>query len=452
MAQNWKQWEGQVVSGKFALRHYLGGSEHSAVFLTEAWEHGLEKAAIKLIAADPENAGLQLSLWKEATKLSHPHLIKLYQMGRGQLEKTDLLYLVMEYAELDLSQIIPRETFPPDETRETLKRILDALAFLHGNGFIHGHLTPTNIMSVGGELKLSSDRISRISNWSGSRGAPGDYDPPEVENGVYRPSGDVWSLGIILVETLPQRLPAWVRTEQGDPVLPPTLPPPFFEIARNCLRWDPQRRWPVPEIQARLEPAAPAPEPQRSALLGKNLMKWRYIIPAVGAALVLAAILAGPKLLDHHRVQPEPGQGRATSSTGTPAQKIASMKKSSSRALPRQSSHQTLEKTQTPTGGAVQNGVRRKVLPDVPKDASDTIRGTIRVSVKVAVDAAGSVTEATLVSAGPSRYFANLALKAARRWEFWPASVDGQHVSREWVLKFEFRKTGTDAIPAQAAP
>jgi hypothetical protein len=32
--EEWKKWEGRV-DGKFPLGHWLGGSEHSAVFLTE---------------------------------------------------------------------------------------------------------------------------------------------------------------------------------------------------------------------------------------------------------------------------------------------------------------------------------------------------------------------------------------------------------------------------------
>ncbi|HET7100898.1 MAG TPA: protein kinase, partial [Terriglobia bacterium] len=159
MPQRWKQWEGQTLDGKFHLREYLGGSERSAVFLTGDRERGVEKAAIKLIPADPADAKLQLSRWKEAAKLSHPHLIRLFQTGRCRLEDRDLLYLVMEYAELDLSQVLSKVPFPPEETRETLRVVLDTLAYLHGKGFVHGRLKPANIMSVDGQLKLSSDGL-----------------------------------------------------------------------------------------------------------------------------------------------------------------------------------------------------------------------------------------------------------------------------------------------------
>src|SRR2546425_7588994 len=105
ITEAWKQWEGHVVNGEFCLNQYLGGDENSAVFLTEHGEQGLQ-AAIKLLAAPQENAELQLSRWELAAKLSHPHLVQLFQMGRCQLGDTGLLYVVMEYAEENLSQIV----------------------------------------------------------------------------------------------------------------------------------------------------------------------------------------------------------------------------------------------------------------------------------------------------------------------------------------------------------
>ena len=82
MNEAWKHWEGHIVNGEFRLRQYLGGSEDSAVFLTERGKPQPQKAAIKLIAADPASATLQLSRWALAAQLSHPHLIRLFHSGR----------------------------------------------------------------------------------------------------------------------------------------------------------------------------------------------------------------------------------------------------------------------------------------------------------------------------------------------------------------------------------
>ncbi len=324
MTESWKQWQGQTLDGKYYLREYLGGSEHSGVFLTGDRERGVEEAAIKLIPADSANAELRFSRWKEAAKLSHPHLIRLFHTGRGRLGDNDLLYVVMEYAELDLSQVLSKVPFPPDETRETLRVILDALGYLHGKGFVHSRLKPTNVMSINGQLKLSSDGLCRRNEWGGGKGTQGAYDPPEAENGISTPAGDVWSFGMILVELLPQHAPAWVTTEEGDPVIPRTLPEPYYDIARNCLRWDPARRWTVARIAARLEPEAPAaPSPASKAQIDsgprKTFTQRRTLLAAAAAALTLAVVLAGLKLLNRHHAQPAPVQNQVAHSTEPPA-------------------------------------------------------------------------------------------------------------------------------------
>jgi TonB family protein len=99
-----------------------------------------------------------------------------------------------------------------------------------------------------------------------------------------------------------------------------------------------------------------------------------------------------------------------------------------------------------------QDGVVRQVLPDVPQKARDTIRGTIGVSARIGVDPSGSVARATLDSPGPSKYFADLALEAARQWKFAPAKIDGQGVSSEWTLRFEFSAAGVKVRPMRTAP
>ena len=106
----------------------------------------------------------------------------------------------------------------------------------------------------------------------------------------------------------------------------------------------------------------------------------------------------------------------------------------------------------TSTGGFVPGEIVQEVLPAVSQKTRDTIRGTVRVSVRVSVDPSGSVQKAILDSPRSSDYFANLALRAARRWRFRPAEVDGRDVSSEWVLRFEFTKTGTQVFPVTAVP
>src|SRR5437899_443663 len=110
MIETWKRWEGQLINGQFLLGEYLGGSGQSAVFVTEVGGAERNKAAIKLVPADLENAESRLARWRRLAKLSHPHLLRMFGMGRCELGNTELVYLVMEYAEENLSQILPHRS------------------------------------------------------------------------------------------------------------------------------------------------------------------------------------------------------------------------------------------------------------------------------------------------------------------------------------------------------
>ena len=97
-----------------------------------------------------------------------------------------------------------------------------------------------------------------------------------------------------------------------------------------------------------------------------------------------------------------------------------------------------------------QNGVVRRVMPQVSPSARRTIQGKIKVRVKVEVDAAGNVADAKLESAGPSKYFSRIALEAAQGWKFSPAQGGEQGVAPEWKLQFTFSKNGTEASAVRA--
>ncbi|MFZ0296879.1 MAG: TonB family protein, partial [Candidatus Sulfotelmatobacter sp.] len=104
-----------------------------------------------------------------------------------------------------------------------------------------------------------------------------------------------------------------------------------------------------------------------------------------------------------------------------------------------------------PTATAA-GSVLHQVMPDVSRNAQHTIEGRLKVVVDVSVDASGNVSEAKVVSPGPSRYFANKALAAARGWKFNPPQVNGQAAPSEWVLRFQFRRTAIDVFPVEKHP
>ncbi|MFZ0320844.1 MAG: protein kinase, partial [Candidatus Sulfotelmatobacter sp.] len=225
-----KTWEGRSVDGKFPLRQWLGSSDRSLVFLTERSGNGAQKAAIKLIpaevfSADNIDQAAQLSRWANTSKLSHPHLIRLFENGRGQIDGNNFLYVVMEYAEENLAQILPQRSLSPEEVKEMLPAVAEALAYLHQAGLAHGHIKPSNIMAVDDQLKISSDSLRK----SGERDkqAPSAYLAPEAVATGPTPEADVWSFGAMLIAVLTQHVPN-LEKRNGAEVAIPYIPQPFY--------------------------------------------------------------------------------------------------------------------------------------------------------------------------------------------------------------------------------
>ena len=83
-----------------------------------------EKPSIKLAHAIRNPPERQLRRWRLAAELSHPNLMRLFERGTWQLDNVPLLYVVMEYADEDLSQVIPERPLTVQEAREMLEPAL----------------------------------------------------------------------------------------------------------------------------------------------------------------------------------------------------------------------------------------------------------------------------------------------------------------------------------------
>ena len=233
LSELWKNWEGRVADGKFPLRQWLGGSDHSAVFLTERTGSGPQKAAIKLIPADSRKAA-QISLWADAAKLSHPHLIRLFEYGRCQIDDTRLLYVVMEYAEENLAEILPLRPLSPAEASADaaarggspgLSSQVWICARSHQTLEHHGGRRPVEdfcrqTLQVRGAWRRAHTQRLRC---AGDR------------NGGLSPAADIWSLGVTLLAVLTQNEPN-LKNVAREPVV----------VTRNHFASDSRNRATVP--------------------------------------------------------------------------------------------------------------------------------------------------------------------------------------------------------------
>jgi TonB family protein len=424
-----KQCEGQVID-QFPLRQYLGATDHSTVFLTER-DRG-QKAAIKFVPVEGDAANRLLSAWKRAAQLSHPHLLKIFESGRCQLGGRNQVYVVMEYADENLSEILPQRALTTAEAKDMLSPLLDCLAYLHSGGFLHGNLRPANIMAANNQLKLASDSIRQAGESYATGKKVTRYDAPESGTGTLSASADVWSLGITLVEVLTQRVPDW-ETRGGEPVIP-ALPEPLREFARNCLKRDPNARWTVPQIKVRLslqQPAQQQPSPPPIERVAVQATHRRSALPLVLGMLLVLAII-GATLLFRHRA-PSPSSSSS---------QLAPPKAEQMAAIAKPDAAQGKHPSASLGASAGQGDVVRQVPPKISPSAQRTIQGRIKIRVRVHVDRAGDVTRTDLVSAGPSRYFAHAVVDAAKQWKFVPASQSGE---RRWMLQFELTRSGNSA-------
>ena len=167
--------------------------------------------------------------------------------------------------------------------------------------------------------------------------------------------------------------------------------------------------------------------------LERELASTPGLVAVVAAALVVLVVLV--LKVRHHQSQPEPPieTQQAAPATVAPAS-------------------QTEFRNSISKGTSVKGAVVERVQPEVSRNASRTIQGRVKVTIRLTVGPNGNVSNAAFDSSGPSKYFANLALQAARQWKFKPPDVEGQAVPSVWILQFQFGRDGDRDHPCGSIP
>jgi TonB family protein len=489
MSEVWTQLEGRVVNGTFPLHRCLGSSDHSGVFLTEYAAQNLPRAALKLVPAIPTLAESQLSHWHAAAVL-HPQLIRLFEAGRCQFGGLHYLYVVMDYAEQNLGQLLQHRPLSEVEVREMLPLTLDALGFLHSKDLVQGQLKPSNILVIDNQLKLASDTIRPAGEATASIGSLSMYNPPEARDGSFSTSGDIWALGVTLCQALTQRPPARSGERGEIVVLPTDFPVAFIDIVRRCLARNPAQRPSVADLHSWLKPGIPepavvTPPPADVAKPPAAETPTRLVIRAVvdsappaavaperkSAAVPIVAVVAILAIVglgvywfmsrsnSDASISETAATSAPTDTSPTSGAQVAVPPPAPSAKLPpptAAASNDHSPPTHTAATRAPEthsrpidaevglpSAVLHEEIPTVPLSARQTIHGRVKVTVRVTVDKSGTVISDVLENPGPSKYFARVAGQAASKWKFVPAA-DG-HASRQWLVRFEFSRDGTKA-------
>jgi outer membrane biosynthesis protein TonB len=476
-SETWTRWQGHAINGVFPLGRYLGGSDHSGVFLTQSAARACV-VAIKLVPTNRALAETLLRRWKRAGALTHPHLLRLLEWGGCQLDGLPYLYAVMEYADQTLAQLLQHRALTGEEAQEMLWPTLQALSFLHGQNLLQGQLKPANILVVGEQLKLASDTIRRVTDGAAGTAVPAVSDPLETQDGSSSAAGDIWALGVSLFEAL-TRLPlSGLSGSRAAAALPADVSPALRDVIARCLSPDSQDRPDVNELIAMIRKgssgAAPAAGAQAAALApgpvaaeqvpppplllasantarpasaaAAQPMPRGLLTGGLGALLLLALVLGGVRLFRFAHTSPSPPSPVHASA---PAPRTGARLRAQRPGVTRPAPARLPEPVPAESAAAVHPSevVRspsapRQVIPEVPQSALRTIRGHIKVWVRVSVEQDGAVSGAVMDRTGPSRYFQRMAMQAARQWTF-PAVQAASR--RAMQVRFDFSRDGTMA-------
>ena len=216
----------ELVDGRYPIGAEISRLGRSTVYETE---HGdkHQPAVLKVRERYESEGEGPADRWRSAMGVAHPNLLKIYDVGSSTLHDVPVTWAVMEQPDESLEEVLISRPLTTDETREILKSVGSALRHLHEHGFAHTCLSPSNVLAVGDQIKLSSDSVTRI---DGDRISAAE---------------DMKSLGTLIVQVLTQRVP------NGH--LPGEIPEPFREIAQGCLDPEPATRWTAAQVLARLK-------------------------------------------------------------------------------------------------------------------------------------------------------------------------------------------------------
>jgi TonB family protein len=512
MSEQQHAWTGQTVAGRYLLGKYLGGTEHGKVFSTEIVHARAVRVAIKLIAETKVEApNKQLSRWREFVGISDSNLLKIYDCGKCELDGAAHLFVVQEFADEDLGDILPDRALTVEETRGMIEPVIETLALLHTQNLVHTRLHPGNILAIGDRIKLANDSITPKGEATGLRSPVESFSAPEWGSVPTDPATDIWSLGATIITVLSQKVPAFGE-HHGGLLLPEEVKEPFARIARECLNKEPAQRPSIAKVRsllnapiapvvkevpreivkeaekvpARIEPVAapiskPTPPPPpvakrrvpvatvsparpAQATAGE---KKSYLLPIAVMVIVAVLLFAVPKLFRQQSdaatspaktdagITQSASAPRTASVPAKPAQKNSAANPALTEASqPVAAAPAPVVNTPSKTSGegAAKGEVLDQVLPDVSEKARATIQGRVRLDVRLQVNPTGTVDSAELERPASSKYFSEQAIKAAKRWQFSAPEVNGHSVPSQWLLHFEFSPSTTTVRPAQVSP
>ncbi len=248
---------GQLRFGDYVLLDRLGTGGSGVVY--RAWQLSLQRlVALKLLdgQTDDRDEDRFARESRTAARLSHPHIVPIYEVGEHEGRR----YLAMKLVE---GQALNHVVIQPRRAVELIWQAAGAIAYAHRNGVVHRDLKPHNLILERDEhLWVTDFGIARSMKGGSTLTATGSvmgtpaYMPPEQARGERCDErSDVYSLGATLYELLTGRPPfsggdllvVMSRVLSGEAIAPRKLNPKVDldveTIVGKAMAKDPRRRY-----------------------------------------------------------------------------------------------------------------------------------------------------------------------------------------------------------------
>jgi hypothetical protein len=269
-----------VVPG-YLLEALLGRGGSGEVWQAVPRRGGAPVAVKVLVAGDPERQAREAALLGE---LDHPHLVRLvevvHQPRRGGAARVALVLELLPGGSL-AALLARRGRLRPGEVVTAIAPVAAALAHAHGNGVVHGDLSPGNIVfTAEGRPVLTDLGVARVLGESAAgEVTPAYVDPTVARGGAPGPASDVFGVAAAAFHALTGIAP-WNAATATDTLtvaavgelpdlreLAPGAPPELIEVISRGLAADPHDRGSAAAFALDLRHAC-RPEPVRLPVVG----------------------------------------------------------------------------------------------------------------------------------------------------------------------------------------
>ncbi|MGY4910885.1 serine/threonine-protein kinase [Micromonospora aurantiaca (nom. illeg.)] len=284
---------GRLLARRYRLIDPIGAGGMSVIW--RARDEVLDRiVAVKVLApslaADARFRDMVREEARSAAQLDHPHVTAVHDYGETVApDGTITSFVVMELLSgEELEHRLTEGPLPWPAAVETGAQVAEALAAAHRLGIVHRDVTPANVMMTGTGAKVLDFGIAtRIGapdddEDGGTFGTPAYVAPERLDGAPAQPATDVYSLGVLLFETLtghpPYPAETWEQLSAAladcpEPTLDdvPGLPGPVADICLRCLDRDPRRRPTAHRVAAVLRDQLLPADPQAATMLAPTM-------------------------------------------------------------------------------------------------------------------------------------------------------------------------------------